>query len=161
MTELGHVSLFVRDVDASVRFYRDILGLKDIGRGKSGRIAFFTTGRHHHDLSIELARAEAPRLPKGAPGLYHIAFQVGTTLDELEGARRWVESHGLQPFGEMRARESVSFSIHDPDGHEIELYVDLRGRDETGGSASSGGRTFQIDNAPSTKTATAKPNAQR
>ncbi len=124
--ELGHVSLFVRDLEASIRFYRDILGLNDVGRGKNGRIAFFSTGRHHHDLSIEVARAEGPERPRGAPGLYHIAFQVGTTREALAEARRWVESHGLTPFGGMNASESASFSIRDPDGNEIELYVDLR-----------------------------------
>ncbi len=129
VTELGHVVLFVRDLETSIRFYRNILGLKDVGRGKGGRIAFFSAGPHDHDLAIEAARVEAPRPPKGAPGLYHIAFQVGTTGEELAAARRWVEAHGLKPFGEMQGRESVSFSIHDPDGHEIELYVDLRGRE--------------------------------
>ena len=123
--ELGHVSLFVKDLDASIRFYRDILGLRDVGRGKNGRIAFFSAGPHHHDLSIEVARADGPERPKGAPGLYHIAFQVGTAREALDEARRWVEAHGLTPFGEMSGRESASFSIRDPDGHEIELYVDL------------------------------------
>ncbi len=124
--ELGHVSLFVKDLDASIRFYRDILGLRDAGRGKSGRIAFFSAGPRHHDLSIEVARADGPERPRGAPGLYHIAFRVGTTRAALDAARRWVEAHGLAPFGEMNAQESASFSIRDPDGHEIELYVDLR-----------------------------------
>ncbi|MBI2553280.1 MAG: VOC family protein [Candidatus Rokubacteria bacterium] len=124
--ELGHVSLFVKDLEASIRFYRDILGLRDVGRGKNGRIAFFSAGPHHHDLSIEVARADGPERPRGAPGLYHIAFQVGTTREALDAARRWVEAHGLTPFGEVNARDSASFSIRDPDGHEIELYVDLR-----------------------------------
>jgi catechol 2,3-dioxygenase-like lactoylglutathione lyase family enzyme len=123
--ELGHVSLFVKDLDASIRFYRDILGLRDVGRGKNGRIAFFSAGPHHHDLSIEVARADGPERPKGAPGLYHIAFQVGTAREALDEARRWVEAHGLTPFGEVNGRESASISIRDPDGHEIELYVDL------------------------------------
>ena len=124
--ELGHVSLFVRDLEASIRFYRDILGLRDVGRGKNGRIAFFSAGPHHHDLSIEVARAEAPERPRAAPGLYHIAFEVGTTREALEAARRWVEAHGLMPFGEMNSAESASFSVADPDGNEIELYVNLR-----------------------------------
>ena len=157
VTELGHVSLFVRDLDASIRFYREIVGLRDVGRGKGGRIAFFSVGPHHHDLSIEVARAEAPPLPRGAPGLYHIAFQVGTTPDELAAARRWVESHGLTPFGELNGTESASFSIRDPDGHEIELYVDIR----SGKGADAGGRTRHSDHAPSASTTTTKPNAQR
>ncbi len=127
VSEFGHVSLFVRDLEASIHFYRELLGLRDVGRGKNGKIAFLSAGVHHHDLSIEVARANGPERPKGAPGLYHIAFQVGTTREALDEARRWVEAHGLTPFGEMNGRESASFSIHDPDGHEIELYVDLRG----------------------------------
>lgn len=143
VTELGHVTLFVRDLDASIRFYRDVLGLKDVGRGKGDRLAFFSAGPHHHDLAIEAVRAEAPThasgvgtRPKGAAGLYHIAFEVGKSLDELAAARRWVEAHGLPPFGEMHTPESASFSIHDPDGHEIEIYVDIRGREGKGDGAS-------------------------
>ena len=118
--ELGHVSLFVRDLDATRHFYRDILGLKETGTGKNGRIAFFSAGHHHHDVSCELARAEGPGpQPKGVPGLYHIAFDVGRELDDLAAARRIAEAHGLTPFGET----ARSFSVRDPDGHEVELYV--------------------------------------
>jgi catechol 2,3-dioxygenase len=121
--ELGHVSLFVRDLDASRRFYRDVLGLAETGTGKGGRIAFFSAGRHHHDISCEVARAEGPGPQlKGVPGLYHIAFEVGDSPDDLTTARLWVEAHGLKPFGET----DTSFSVSDPDGHQIELYVDLR-----------------------------------
>jgi len=117
---LGHVSLFVRDLEATRRFYRDILGLAETGTGKGGRIVFFSAGVHHHDLSCELARAEGPGpQPKGVPGLYHFAFDVGASLDDLADAHRWVEARGLTPFGET----PTSFSVRDPDGHEVELYV--------------------------------------
>jgi catechol 2,3-dioxygenase len=120
--ELGHVSLFVRDLEATRRFYRDVLGLVETGTGKNGRIVFFSAGVHHHDVSCELARADGggPQ-PKGVPGLYHIAFAIGATLDDLTVARREVEAHGLTPFGET----ARSFSVRDPDGHEVELYVTL------------------------------------
>ena len=115
--ELGHVSLFVRDLDATRRFYRDILGLRETGTGKNGRIVFFSTGARHHDLSCELARSDGPGpQPKGVPGLYHIAFVV----DDLPAARRSMERHGLTPFGEYER----GFSVRDPDGHEIELYLE-------------------------------------
>jgi catechol 2,3-dioxygenase len=118
---LGHVSLFVRDLDATRRFYRDVLGLAETGTGKNGRIVFFSAGARHHDLSGELARADGPSpQPKGVPGLYHIAF----TVDDVAGARRWVQSHGLTPFGEYER----GFCVRDPDGHEIELYTEREAR---------------------------------
>lgn len=121
--ELGHVSFYVRDLDASRRFYRDVLGLAETGTGKDGRIVFFSAGRHHHDVSCELARIDGPdprQQPKGTPGLYHVAFDVGASLEGLAAARRWVERHGLVPFGETAS----SFCVRDPDGHMIELYVE-------------------------------------
>ena len=146
--ELGHVSLFVRDLAATRRFYREILGLAETGTGKGGRIVFFSAGRHHHDLSCELARTEGPGpQPKGVPGLYHIAFEIGSTREELAAARGQIEAHGLTPFGETDA----SFSLRDPDGHEIELYVDLRGSD----------LTRQIATTPAASATTASPNAPR
>lgn len=126
VTELGHVSLFVRDLEASARFYRDLLGLEETGRGKAGRIAFLSAGVHHHDVSLEVARAEGGAVVKGAPGLYHIAFCVGRTREELDAARRELERHGLALFGEMEGK-TPSFCVKDPDGHEIELYVETSG----------------------------------
>jgi catechol 2,3-dioxygenase len=126
VSELGHVALFVRDLEASSRFYRDLLGLAETGRGKDGRIVFLTAGRHHHDLSLERARTEGPPVPKGAPGLYHIAFRIGGTPHELAAARAAVEAAGLAPFGEMTGARSC-FCVRDPDGNEIELYVEPAG----------------------------------
>jgi len=125
VTELGHVSLFVRDLERSARFYRDLLGLHEAGRGKGGRIVFLSAGAHHHDVSLELARAQVPPAPAGSPGLYHIAFCVGRTRAALDAARRDAESAGHEPFGEMEG-ESPAFCLRDPDGHTVEIYADLR-----------------------------------
>jgi len=153
--ELGHVSLFVRDLEATRRFYRDLLGLAETGTGKGGRIVFFSAGVHHHDVSCELARAEGPGAqPKGVPGLYHIAFDVGSSLAELGAARRWVEAHGLTPFGETPS----SLCVRDPDGHEIELYVDVAPESRV---SDAGTRTRHIETTPAASARTTTPNAGR
>lgn len=148
--ELGHVSLFVRDLAAARTFYRDVLGLAETGTAKKGRIVFFSAGRHHHDVSCELARAAGPGpQPRGVPGLYHIAFDVGASLEDLAAARRWVEGRGLVPFGET----PTSFSICDPDGHQVELYVDL--------ADAPGARTRQMAATPAASATTDTPKAGR
>ena len=124
VTELGHVSLFVRDLEASTRFYRDVLGLRETGRGKGGRIVFLSAGAHHHDVSLELARVDAPSPPAGVPGLYHVAFCVGGTREALRAARAEAERAGLAPFGETDGA-TPCFCVKDPDGHTVELYAAL------------------------------------
>jgi catechol 2,3-dioxygenase len=137
---LGHVSLFVRDLEATRRFYRDLLGLTETGTGKDGRIVFFSAGARHHDLSCELARAAGPGpQPKGVPGLYHVAFEVGETADDLAAARRDVEARGLTPFGEY----ANGFCVRDPDGHEVELYVEPPGTRQRSSTPASGATTTQ------------------
>lgn len=145
---LGHVSLFVRDLDATRRFYRDVLGLKETGTAKNGRIVFFSAGVRHHDVSCELARLDAPAPPRGAPGLYHIAFDVGGAREALARARRHVVAHGLEPFGEGE----TYFCVRDPDGHEIELYVDLM---------AASPRPRHMHTSPTARAATTKPKAGR
>jgi catechol 2,3-dioxygenase len=125
ITELGHVSLFVRDLDASVAFYRDLLGLRETGRGKGGRMAFLSAGVRHHDVSLEVARTGGGIPPKGAPGLYHIAFCVGRSREALQSARDECLTRGLVPFGEQEDSRTPCFCVRDPDGHEVELYVEV------------------------------------
>jgi catechol 2,3-dioxygenase len=125
ITELGHVALFVRDLDASVAFYRDLLGLRETGRGKGGRIAFLSAGAHHHDVSLEVARTTGAIPSKGAPGLYHIAFRVGRAREDLDAARAECVARGLVPFGEQADGRAPCFCVRDPDGHEVELYVEV------------------------------------
>jgi len=141
---LGHVSLFVRDLEATRRFYRDLLGLTETGTGKDGRIVFFSAGARHHDLSCELARAAGPGpQPKGVPGLYHVAFEVGETADDLAAARRDVAARGLTPFGEY----ANGFCVRDPDGHEVELYVEPPRTRQRSSTPASGATTTQPDAA--------------
>ncbi len=156
--ELGHVALFVRDLDATRRFYRDILGLAEPGTGKGGRIVFFSTGVHHHDLSCELARAEGPGpQPKGVPGLYHIAFDVGVALETFRrragGRRRTASSRSARrrprsPCAIPTATRSSCTSSRPPD---------QRTRADPGSRGA--GRTRHIETTPAASVSQTKPNA--
>jgi catechol 2,3-dioxygenase len=122
---VGHVVLKVRDIERAARFYRDVLGLKEVARGDFGRpMAFFSTGENHHDVAVMEVGPDAPAPPRDGTGLYHVALRIGTTLEELRAARAHLEAHGVR---DLRLRDHVvsqSIYLSDPDGNNIELYVD-------------------------------------
>jgi catechol 2,3-dioxygenase len=121
---LGHVVFYVKDLDVSLKFYRDIVGFQEIGRIFNGKAAALTSGRTHHELLlIEVGNAPAP--PSGTRrGLYHIGTKIGDRLDELRKAKSELEQAGISISGMSDYTVSQSLYLHDPDGNEVELYVD-------------------------------------
>lgn len=120
---LGHVVLKVRDLDVSTKFYRDILGMKEVARYQ-GAMVFFSLGSNHHDLGLMQLGSHAQDIDPGAIGLYHVAFKVGDSLDELRACKAHLEANNISIFGMSDHGVSQSLYIQDPDGIEIELYVD-------------------------------------
>jgi catechol 2,3-dioxygenase len=121
---LGHVVFYVKNLERSLAFYRDLLGFREVGRAFGGAAAALTSGRTHHELLlIEVGDAPAP--PHGHRlGLYHIGIKVGDSLDELRAAKRELEQAGVVITGMSDHTVSQSLYLADPDGNEIELYVD-------------------------------------
>jgi catechol 2,3-dioxygenase len=126
---LGHVALYVKELERSLAFYRDVVGLKEVGRTFGGRAVALTSGRTHHEmLLIEVGDVPGPR--SGARrGLYHIGIKVGDSLQELRAAKKELENFGIPISGMSDHTVTHSLYLHDPDGNEIELYADAPGID--------------------------------
>jgi len=121
---LGHVVFYVKDLKRSLAFYRDLLGFKEVGRIFGGAAAALTSGRTHHELLL-IEVGEAPAPPSGHRlGLYHIGIKIGDSLEELRAAKRELEQAGIRISGMSDHTVSQSLYLHDPDGNEVELYVD-------------------------------------
>lgn len=124
MTQLGHVVFYVRDLATSMRFYRDIVGLTLVGEIFNGRAAMLTGGRTHHELLlIEVGAAPGPVTGRRV-GLYHVGWKVGESLAELRTVRARVIAAGHEIDGQSDHTVSQSLYLRDPDGNELELYVD-------------------------------------
>ena len=121
---LCHVIFYVQDLERSLAFYRDLLGFKEVGRIFDGKAAALTSGRTHHELLL-IEVGDAPGPPPGRRrGLYHIGIKVGDSLDELRTAKKELEQAEVAITGMSDHTVSQSLYLADPDGNEIELYVD-------------------------------------
>lgn len=121
---LGHVVFYVKDLERSLAFYRDLLGFKEVGRAFNGAAAALTSGRTHHELLlIQVGEAPGPMTGRRR-GLYHIGIKVGDSLDELRAAKRELEQAGVEIEGVSDHTVSQSLYLRDPDGNEVEIYVD-------------------------------------
>ncbi len=124
MPELGHVVFYVRDLERSVHFYTRAVGLDIKGRLFNGRAAVLSGGRTHHELLL-IEVGEAPCPPTGKRiGLYHVGWKVGDSLQALRQVRDALVDAGYSIEGMADHTVSQSLYLHDPDGNEIELYVD-------------------------------------
>jgi catechol 2,3-dioxygenase len=121
---LGHVVFYVKDLERSLRFYRDLLGFQEVGRIFNGAAAALTSGRTHHELLL-IQVGDAPGPPQGRRrGLYHIGIKIGDSPERLRAAKTELDHADIAIDGMSDHTVSQSLYLRDPDGNEVELYVD-------------------------------------
>ena len=116
---LGHVGLYVRDIERSVKFYRDILGIHVSDRSPRGGVFMTAQDRRaeHHELLLAPGRNDDGK----ANVLQQISFRCATVADVKEFYRVFVENnvpiHRCVSHG-----NTVSIYAEDPDGNSVEVY---------------------------------------
>jgi catechol 2,3-dioxygenase len=131
---IGHVNLKVSNLEGSLAFYRDVLGLK-VTKRIGDTAAFLAYGDYHHDICINTweSRGGSPP-PAGATGLFHLAI-VFAQRDELRDAFMRVKTAGIIIDSAIDHGVSESLYLRDPDQNGVELYWDRPAalwRDEAG-----------------------------
>jgi catechol-2,3-dioxygenase len=117
---LNHAVLYVHGLQQSVDFYRATLGF-EVRMEIPGRAAFLGApgSANDHDLGLfEIGTGHAPEQPN-QPGLYHLAWEVGTLADLAETRVRLRQAGAL--VGESDHRVSKSLYAKDPNGIEFEV----------------------------------------
>ena len=129
--ELGHLVLYVRDVQRSAAFYGEVLGWDVAFPATLGiPAAAFTYGRTHHELLLIEVGEGAATVPEGRRlGLYHFGLKVGDSDDELRDVIARLRASDVTIVGASDHTVTHSLYILDPDGNEIELYIDVPGVD--------------------------------
>lgn len=129
MVELGHYVLYVKAMTPMVKFYTDVVGLKVVGTTFGGRATALSGGRTHHELLLlEVGHAPGP-LQGHRVGLYHTGWCIGTDDADLVAAKARCVDAGVHIVGQSDHGVSHSVYVVDPDGNEVELYVDVEGFD--------------------------------
>ena len=118
--KLLHTRYRLNDLEQSVKFYREILGLEEIRRHKSPRgseLVFLKAPQSEE--TIELCHFPNSGPVQVQPDLTHLAFEV----DSLEEFGKHLARHGFQYSDGPTMRESGGgFAFIDaPEGYEIEL----------------------------------------
>ncbi len=124
--ELGHIVLYVTNLQKSVHFYKTILGFPEIAHAPS--MAVFSSGRTHHELLLIEIGGKVPPKKQPTAGLYHVGLKIGNSRKELEDAIRELEKAKVTIVGTADHTVTLSVYILDPDGNEVELYVDVSDR---------------------------------
>jgi catechol-2,3-dioxygenase len=132
--ELGHIVLYVHDLERSTRFYRDVLGwrpLFDQPPINAPAMCFSSpNGRTHHELLLIEVGPDATEIPAGRRvGMYHFGLKIGDSDDELRAALKTLQDNNVKVVGASDHTVTHSLYIEDPDGNELELYIDVAGVD--------------------------------
>ncbi len=121
---LGHVNIFVRNVEQSQKWYTDLLGLHTYDL-MPGRAAFLSADLNQsHEVALIQVGDDAPGQAKGQVGLNHMAWMMHSLDDLKEVYQRLkdkqvaidhVSDHGI----------SVGIYFRDPDGNGVEVSYEL------------------------------------
>ncbi len=119
--KLSHLALNVSDLDRSVAFYRDMVGLDLVEQ--AGDTAFLSCDGDHHNLMLHAA---------SAPSLKRIAFELESPA-QIEVARRVLDEAGVR-HRRIDAGECAAMYVEDgvrladPDGITLDLVVGMTRR---------------------------------
>src|ERR1041384_5280705 len=118
--KLLHTRYRVNDLDRTVKFYKEVLGLEEVRRSKSprGSELAFMKAPHSEEL-IELCHFPASGPVQVQPDLTHLAFEV----ESLEEFGKHLAQHGMKySDGPIVKEDGSGFAFIDaPEGYEIEL----------------------------------------
>jgi len=128
--KLGHVGVFVKDLERSTKFYTEVVGLK-VSDELAGRAVFLRCSHDHHDTVLfqldpeKSGRSQNPRVE-----LQQISYEVDR-LDDLRQKAAELRAQGIEVIGPQQRGPGMDKTIDfsDPDGNTIQFYCDM---DQTG-----------------------------
>jgi catechol 2,3-dioxygenase len=130
---VAHGNFFVSDLEASMRYYNEVLGLREVFREPGIGAGFLSNGSSHHDVGLIQVTDKTLTGRDGqvqvssergrTPGLNHIGFEMETEA-ELVAAYERARDAGVAIHRTVNHQISHSVYLFDPDGNYLEFYAD-------------------------------------
>lgn len=123
-TQIGHVHLWVTDLDRAVGFYTQVLGLQVTQDMRNEpiprRMVFLAAGEYHHHIGLRERRTP---VANETTGLFHFALLYPNRQELARALERvLVQGYPIDSVLDYGVSEAVNLS--DPDGNGIELTYD-------------------------------------
>ncbi len=135
---LGHANLYVGELERSMAFYNEVVGLEEVFREPAIHAGFLSNGNTHHDIGMveiqdtrilddRILGSDQPRSdPKTwgrKPGINHLAFEMENEAELVVGYER---ARAASVDFRMTVDHKLSRSVYlfDPDGNGVEFYAD-------------------------------------
>lgn len=112
LTGISHLTIAVTDLQASITFYKDILGMRVKASWDGG--AYLSVGDFWVCLSLDRKRAGMQ------PDYTHYAFSIKQS--DFSDFKSRLEEKGVEAWRD-NSSEGDSFYFLDPDGHKLEIHV--------------------------------------
>ncbi len=129
LKRLQHLVLWVSDVDRSVRFYQDIVGLEVKRQYPNAAFMKIPGSPDDHHLGL-FEQTGVPRPDERVARMYHSAWEVGEITDLVRARLRLAEAGAL--VGQSDHGVSLSLYAKDPDGLEFEIFWTVPGGTSVG-----------------------------
>ncbi|GHT65548.1 hypothetical protein FACS1894110_07690 [Spirochaetia bacterium] len=121
---IGHIAIRARDIEATAKFYREVLGMKEAFRmhnlegGKLGSVHMFVAPSNYIEI-FPNGTTDGRGDHQTEVGLNHICFEVddlAKCLEEVRGRGAPIDTELKKGFSKC-----LQFWTHDPDGNRIEF----------------------------------------
>ena len=117
--KVAHVVLGVRDVERSVKFYTEVLGMELVTTLDRMQMAFFSFGERDHDIAVVKVPDDQPIGSERGP---HTALEIEGGEDQLRELYERLKSHGTRIQYTVDHVVTKSVYFFDPDGNRLEIF---------------------------------------
>ena len=121
---IQHAVFNVRDVEVSMKWYVEVLGMEVVSYEPHRKAAFLTFGDEHHNIALFQWATNDARVEANHVGLNHLALEVEGGDAELKALHDHLKARGVQV--DRLTDHVISHSVYffDPDGNRLEIFID-------------------------------------